>query len=227
MIQFNLLPDVKLEYIRAAKFKRLVISISALVSAVVVVVVGILSVSVLGLQRQHIRNLDSDIQKYRGELENTEDLSKVLTIQNQLSQLPGLHDQKPAVSRLYGYITQLTPAEISYSKLDLSFTDQRIEINGKADTISSVNKFVDTLKFTKFVEIVDGESGAESMAFSEVVLQSFARVEDVSYKVTLKFNPVIFDNTKTIELVVPQMTSTRSELGKPLFEQDQSEETIQ
>lgn len=225
MIQFNLLPDVKLEYIRAAKFKRLVISISALVSGAVIVIVGLLTMSVMGLQKQHINNLDNDIAKYRSELEGTEDLNKILTIQNQLNKLPGLHDQKPAASRLYGYITQLTPAEVSYSKLDLNFMEQRIEINGKADTISTVNRFVDTLKFTKFIEIVDGNRGAETAAFSEVVLQSFSRTDSVSYKVTLKYDPIIFDNTKTVELIVPQITTTRSELGKPFFEQDVPEES--
>lgn len=226
MIQFNLLPDVKLEYIRAAKFKRLVISISSLVSAVVLVVVGLLTVSVMALQRQHINNLNTDISKYRTDLEGTEDLNKILTIQNQLSQLPGLHDQKPTVSRLYGYITQLTPAEVTYSKLDLVFVEERIEITGSADTISTVNKFVDTLKFTYFVEIVDDTSSEETKAFSDVVLQSFSREAKVSYKVTLKFNPAIFDNTKKIQLKVPQITSTRSEQGKPFFELPEAGEEL-
>lgn len=219
MIQFNLLPDVKLEYIKAAKFKRLVISASALVCTVVVVVVGLLTASVMGLQRQHINNLDTDIKNYRSELEGTEDLNKILTIQNQLNALPGLHDQKPEVSRLYDYITQLTPAQITYGKLELDFIEQRIEITGGANTLSTVNKFVDTLKFTNYVEVVDGTEGAQTKAFSDVVLQSFSRQEKVTYKVSLKFDTTIFDNTKSIKLVVPEITSTRSEQGKPFFEQ--------
>ncbi len=89
---------------------------------------------------------------------------------------------------------------------------------GTAKDIEGINTFVDTLKFTTY------RVGTEEAkkAFPEVVLSSFSRNEGTSnYQITVKYDPVIFDNTKEVDFIVPKTVTTRSQTEKPaaLFEQ--------
>ena len=109
MIQFNLLPDIKLEYIRALRRKRLIVFASIIVIIVSCVVFTILFVTVRVGQKSSLKDLDRDINSSLKTLQSKPDLDKVLTIQNQLKSLPGLHGEKVMSSRLYDFLTQLTP----------------------------------------------------------------------------------------------------------------------
>ena len=128
MIQFNLLPDVKVAYIKAKKAKRIVIVIAG-VAVVVSLIILILMISAVALQKKHIKDLNADIKSYESSLNNTNDLTKILTIQNQLNSLPALYNQRPVSSRLYSYIQATTPADISMTKIDLKFDTNSININ--------------------------------------------------------------------------------------------------
>lgn len=228
MIQFNLLPDIKLEYIKAKRTKRAVILISAAVagSALTLFVVFFLIVNVA--QKQHLGNLQSDIDDHKKTLQGKQNLSEILTIQNQLNSLPALHEQKPVATRVYTYIQQVTPQKASISALTVSFAEGTMKIEGGADSLVTVNTFVDTLKFTTFnaqpTEGSDGQSSTGS-AFTEVVLTDFglktgldsntANALPASYIITLKFDPVIFNVTNNTSLVTNPQVTTRSETEKP------------
>lgn len=213
MIQFNLLPDVKLEYIKATRTKRLVMSVAILVAGIGLTIFTLLFINVNFLQKQHINNLTKDIDENKAKLQAIEDIDKVLTVQNQLNSLSTLHEQKPATERILPYLSKLTPQAANISQSVFNFTDSKATINGTADSSATVNKFVDTLKFTKFT--VDGTE-EEQNAFSEVVLTTFSINDDeATYQIDFKFNPEIFNNTKKIELVVPNIISTRSQTEKP------------
>ena len=164
-------------------------------------------------QKIHIRNLEKDIKNSAQSLKATPDLDKVLTIQNQLNSLPALHDEKPVTSRLFGYLGQVTPAQVSIGKLDLDFETTSLIISGNADSLSTVNKFVDTLKFTTYK--VDG-SDQKSKPFTEVVLTNFGRSDkEATYQISLKFDKTIFDILKKVSFEVPKIISSRSETEKP------------
>ncbi len=213
MIQFNLLPAVKLEYIKASRTRRLVTLISVGVGGFMLLLTILLLISVFGLQKHHIHNLNNDINKYSGELKNVPDLGKILTIQNQLNSLPGLHDKKAVSSRLFGYITQLTPTQASISDLNIDFAQNKLAIKGVASSLNVINKFTDSLKFTKYSD----QQGSQSLpAFPEVVLANFNRAPTgTEYQIDIKFDPIIFDSTHEIKLTVPSIISTRSETEKP------------
>lgn len=213
MIQFNLLPDVKQEYIKARRTRHSVIVISMLAASVSLFIFVTLFLTVYVFQKARIRNLDSSIAEQTQTLKETKDLDKILTIQNQLNSLPALHDQKPVSSRLFAYMTQLTPAQVSVGKLDLDYQAKTLAITGTADSLSTINKFVDTLKFTTYTS--DGREVTEK-PFSSVVLSSFTKTDkDATYQITFKFDSAIFDSSKAIALVVPKIISTRSETEKP------------
>lgn len=150
MIQFNLLPDVKLEFLKARYRRRLVTAISVVCSAVCLTIFIALFAAVRVGQTSHLKNLDSDVQERVGKLQGKSDLNKILTIQNQLNSLPALHDKKVVSSRLFDYLSQLVPVEADISNMSVDFVGNQILISGSADSIITVNKFVDTLKFTNY-----------------------------------------------------------------------------
>lgn len=227
MIQLNLLPDVKLEFIKAQRLKHSVILLSTIVSGSALALFVLFFLVVNGVQRQHLNNLSSDVSRYEKELQEKPELSKILTIQNQLNSLSALHQQKPVVSRTYTYIQQITPQKASIETLTINFAEQTIKIDGSADSLATVNTFVDTLKFTTFnaQPVSDGgEAKENAAAFSEVVLASFAISSNTtskdankaaSYSITLKYDPIIFNDAYTVNLTVASRVTTRSETEKP------------
>lgn len=221
MIQFNLLPDIKIQYLKARRQKHLVVMISIVASAISLAIFILLLVTVFGLQKKNLSDLNKDITSSSRELQSNKNLNKILTVQNQLGALTALHDEKVVSSRLLDFLAQITPANASIAKAEVDYTDKTLTIDGSTDTLNTVNTFTDTLKFTKFVT---GAGGREKNAFSNVVLTSFTRDSKTSiYEINFAFNPEIFSNSQDVSLKVPQIITTRSEVDKPtdLFQQTQ------
>ncbi len=227
MIQFNLLPDVKLDYVKTRRTKRTVTSIAVLVSAASLGLLVLLFVVVNVVQRTHLNNLSKDIDLYSKELQETKGLDKVLTVQNQLNRITELHDKKPVATRLAKYMAQVTPTEVTISELEVDFASNTMFVKGGAESLKDINKFADTLKFTNFKTT----SIPESAAFKDVVLKSFTTtVEGAIYEISLTFDKAIFSSAEDVELLVPATTTTRSavenpgDLFKPLDETEGSGE---
>lgn len=222
MIQINLLPDVKVEFVKARRLKRTIMAVCFLVSAVAVAVFALLFISVTVVQKQHLSNLDQDITDYTNQLEATPDIAKILTIQNQLGALTNLHNDKPVASRIFTYIRQLAPQEASIDTLTVDFEGQTMIITGKAVNLAAVNKFTDTLKFTSFSIESDTEA-ATRPAFTEVTLKQFgigtpgsaAGNKSASYSIEFKYAPEIFSSAGNVKLTIPNQVTTRSETEKP------------
>lgn len=213
MIQFNLLPDIKIQYLKAKRQEHAVIlaSIVAVITAVTVLV--LLLAVVYGLQKKTLNDLNTDIKAASEELKSTKDLTKILTVQNQLNALPGLHDEKTVSSRLFDYLSVLTPSDASLSNLTLDVELGTLDLSGSAQSLTAVNKLTDNFKFTQFTTETDT---SKKNAFSEVVLASFAKdAEGTTYNITLKFDPAIFAGADEPTLTVPNIISTRSEVDKP------------
>lgn len=225
MIQFNLLPDIKQQYIKAQQTRRLIISVSIIVSAAALAVLVLMFSYVHVVQKKQLSNADDDIKKSTKALKAIPEIDKILTVQNQLNSLTTLHDQKPAVSRLYDYLEQVTPTKANISNLSMDFIEgtNAVSLTGGADKISTINKFADTLKFTTYNNYTDDTK--DMKAFPNVVLTSFGTADGkASYTLTFNYDPVIFDITKKVKLVVPHIITTRSEGDKPagaLFQESQ------
>ena len=200
MIQLNLLPDIKQEYIKAQAVKRLVISASFIASAIALFVLVLSLASVYVIQRKSIHDLGADITAKSSELKNTDNISDILTVQSQLNSLSSLHMQKPVASRLFGYLSQVTPTQATISDLKVDYTQSTMAISGNAPSLDVVNTFVDGLKFTNYT--IKGSS-ATQVAFSTVVLASFSRsATSATYSITLSFDPVIFNVADDVTLTV-------------------------
>jgi Tfp pilus assembly protein PilN len=212
MIQFNLLPDIKLEYLKAERTRRLFLAISIGVTLVAILILVIL-LSVTGLQKKHLSDLKKDNATDSSTIQNKTDINKILTVQNQLESLTNLHNMKPAASRLSNYLNEVTPASATISDLTVDFTQDTITVDGTADSLTTVNQYIDTLKFTTYTSSTNSSA---SNAFSAVVLSSFGVAKgSVTYSLTMTYDPAIFDITQTINLTVPKQVTTRSEVDQP------------
>lgn len=209
MIQFNLLPDVKVEYIKTKRLKRILL-LSAIAASGVSVFILFLTFSYAAVQKRHLSNLDKDVDRISTELKSNPELTKILSVQNQLNTLPSLYDGRPAVDRLPGYLDQTTPQGVGIGRLTLDLSLSTIEITGEADNLQLVNSYVDTLKYTIFKS--DEEGAVEAAAFTNVVLTQFGRdSETADFVINVTFDPLIFDVSKKISLTVPQLVTTRSQ----------------
>lgn len=94
MIEINLIPDVKQELLRAQRSRTMVITGSIFASIVAAGVVVLLLLYVFGVQTVRSNVLDDDIKKGAANLSQVEDLSEMLTIQNQLKKIAELDSQK-------------------------------------------------------------------------------------------------------------------------------------
>lgn len=206
MVQFNLLPDIKLQYVRTRRTKYLMTFVSLVVGAVAITVFLLSVFMVNVVQKKSLSDLNDDIAAYSAQLKDVKDLSKILTVQNQLDSLTALHDGKPVTSRLFEYIGQLTPAGASLDKLGIDFEANTMTIGGKAPSLDTVSLYTDTLKATKFS--VEG-STESNKAFSDVVLSTFGRDDKgATFVITLKYDPAIFQATNKVTLVVPGSVET-------------------
>ncbi len=233
MIQINLLPDVKAEYVKAQRTKRTVITLSILISVAAAAIVVLLASFAYGAQNITLRNLDTDINNNVNKIKEVPDLDKILTIQNQLNSLEPLHELKPVVYRLFNYLQQTTPEVVLIDTYTLDITSNTITIDGNAPNLEIVNKYVDTLKFTEIKQTqkeID-ENKDPVKAFSDVVLTGFDIGEaETTYTIGFKYDISLFESAyKDIQIVVPKIITTRSELEKPgiLFRQNQEQATTE
>lgn len=218
--QFNLLPDIKQTNVKTQKTRRLVTSTAVMVSLVAVGIFALMLLTVYGLQKKQLSDADGDIKKYSEQLRATPNLDKILTVQNQLNTLTGLHQSKHAASRIFNYMPEITPSNINLGNLALDFTANTMQIDGTADSQKTVNTFVDTLKSTTYTL---GEDTATKPAFPSVILSSFGVGEGkASFSLSVSFDAVLFSNNATDQsgsLVTPKLSvpklSSRSVLDDP------------
>jgi Tfp pilus assembly protein PilN len=223
MIQLNLLPDIKLEYIKAQRQRRLLITASALVAAAAIAILLILLAVDLA-QKKHLSDLNNDITTESQTLRSKPNIGTILTVQNQLESLTALHATEPAASRLFtNYLDEVTPATVAITSLHFDFTQQSATITGTADSLKTVNQYIDTLKLTTYTTSTDN---TPAPAFSNIVLSSFSLnssstdpSQAASYTITLSYDKNIFDITQNIgnsgNLTVPNVVTTRSEVSQP------------
>jgi len=222
-VQFNLLPDVKAQYVKAQRSKSLITSVAILVSAVAIGIFVVMFLSVSVVQKKILSDADGAIERYTKELKDIPNIEEILTIQNQLDSLSGLHQNKHISSRLFSYLPQVTPAEVKISRVNLDFLSNTMVIDGTAPSQIAINTFIDTLKFTTF-KVGDQDQG---WAFPSVTESSFSiNAGQVSYGISLTFDPKLFANNltdgngaiQTPILVVPQTVTTHAgDPANPLF----------
>ena len=166
MIEINLIPDVKLELIRARRLRAIVISVAVIVSIVAGSIVALLASYVFGVQTIMRTTTEGIIKEQMTELQSQKDLPKLLTIQNQLEDLESAHGKKTMSSRVFDLMSVTLPTgvnEVALTKLSIDVTEKRMEIEGEAiNGFESLEVFKKTLAVTKLAYI-DEEGKSQSV----------------------------------------------------------------
>ncbi len=135
MIEINLVPDVKQEYIKAKRARTLVISGAIVVGMAAVGIVVLLALYLYGVQNIRSNAIDTDITDRSNELQNIDDIDNTLTIQHQLTKLDELHNQKNVVSRFFDLLVAVNPASpnsVSFSQTSFDAAAGTIVLEGQA-----------------------------------------------------------------------------------------------
>lgn len=159
MIQINLIPQIKKEYLKARSLRNLVISTSIMAGLVLVGAVAILGVVFAGYVVASDFQ-DGEIKKRVKELTSIEDLDKVVTIQHQLESINSQHKEKSTNSRLFDVMSAIVPPapnDISISTLRFDPKEELIYIEGSASNgYEALEVFKKTIKHT-MVQVVNGK----------------------------------------------------------------------
>lgn len=189
MIEINLVPDVKQELIKAERVRSVVISTSILAGIIALGIVGVLAAYVFGVQSVRSALDDDAIKKGGAQLASVEDLSKVLTIQNQLSKISELNSQKKIDSRIFEVLLAVIPPapnDIQVSSLLIDAANSRISLEGQTPTYDTLEVFKKTIDGAVITYKLDGEDQQTKLA-SEISTTDVSFGEDSTGAKVLRF----------------------------------------
>ncbi len=190
MIEINLIPAVKQELIKVQRVRATVIAFSILIGLAAIAVVTILAIYVFGVQTVRSVVADDAIKKGSQQLAGVEDLSKTLTIQNQLTKLSTMHDQKKIDSRIFDVLLAIIPPvpnNIQISDLAVDSTAGTITMQGQAaNSYAAAEVFRKTIEGAKVKYTSDTGDQAVALA-SNVSTGDTSYGEDASGAKVLRF----------------------------------------
>jgi Tfp pilus assembly protein PilN len=179
MIEINLVPDIKQELIKAQRVRSTVITISILVGSISVAVVVLLAIYVFTVQTVRSGIADAAIKQGSDKLAKVDDLSKTLTIQNQLTKISMLNSDKKIDSRIFDMLTVIVPPQpndIRISDLVIDSDASLITIDGQAS-----NSYAAVEVFKKTIEGAQVRYTDENEAQQNVTLASDISTSNTSY----------------------------------------------
>lgn len=190
MIEINLIPAVKQELIKVQRIRATVISFSILIGLAAVAVVTLLALYVFAVQTVRGVVADEAIKKGGQQLAGVEDLSKTLTIQNQLTKISGEHSDKKIDSRIFDVLLAIIPPvpnDIQISDLAVDSTAGTITMQGQAaNSYAAAEIFRKTIEGAKVKYTSDAGDQAVALA-SNVSTGDTSYGEDASGAKVLRF----------------------------------------
>lgn len=227
MIEINLVPDVKQELIRAQRIRTKVITGSIFIGVLSIAVVTLLIIYIFTVQTVRSSMADGTIKQGSDQLANVKDLSKMLTIQNQLTKIAMLNSNKNIDSRIFDVLSAIippSPNNIQISDLKIDSSTGLITIDGQAaNSYAAVEIFKKTIEGAtlKYTDI-NGAPKQITLA-SSISTSNTSYGEDASGTKVLRFTlsfiytPELFSPTsKNISIVITANGNvTDSYLGVP------------
>lgn len=202
MIQINLLPDVKREFLKSQQSKHIFIVGAVALSVVCIAITILLFAYVQIFQPQYRKSVQNDIDKGVTEIKNQENGSKIVTVQAALKSLPGLQDSKLVSSRALTYLSQLSPNGVRYDDVQIDFATNTISFRGTAPDNKTTNQLADNLKKAQLAFTQNTEK-LTIAPFSAIVFSTIARSQQSttgnlsSFEVTMTFDPIMFSQQIT------------------------------
>jgi len=177
MIEINLIPDVKQELLKAERARAMVISGAIIACIVAGGVVALLAIYIYGVQFGRNIIVDNSIKNGSEKLAKVEDLSKMITIQNQIKNIETLNDTKSINSRLFDVLSAVIPPapnEVRVSTLSVNTEESTIKLEGQTNAYDSMEVFKKTIDSSVIIYNQDGTE-------QQVKLASDISTTDISY----------------------------------------------
>lgn len=230
MIQLNLLPDVKKEYLRAQSARRKTITLSIFATIIVVGLTAVVAFYVYAVQNGIMYLQTQDIKGKASQLSAVKDIDKYLTIQNQLEQLSDLHGNKNDFSRLLDFLPKLNPApprNVALTNLDVNTEESTLTFKGRVSDYSALATFRDTLanamltyqtggidhQASKLFATTDGKKPVEITAAS---YEKTSTTAGVTFTIVARYDPEAFKQQNVnVQVTVPNKETTGSVVGTP------------
>lgn len=234
MIQINLIPDVKQAYLKARKMRNLAITFSILAGLAAGAVV-VLMVLFLLVQVGRDKLADMAIDKEYKQLSEVNDLSNLITIQNQLSLISGQHQARSVDSRLFTVLQSINPPapnDVRFTSVKLDPTAKLLTLEGVADAgypaVEALKKTITNAQF-QYAESTEDTATTTTIPLMdevEVGETSFGETSDgrrvLRFTMTLKYPDVLFTNkAQNARIITPtrriDVTDSRIQVPDSLF----------
>jgi len=209
MIEINLVPDIKQELIKAQRIRSTVIATSVIIGGISIGIVTLLAIYVFAIQTVRSNLADGAIKQGSEKLSSVEDLSKTLTIQNQLTKISDLNASKKIDSRIFDLLNAIippSPNNVKVSNLSMDSSTNVITIEGQAsNSYAAVEVFKKTIEGAK-IKYTDSDSNQKEVALaSNISTSNTSYGEDNSGVKVLRFT-ISFTYAK--EVFSPSSTNT-------------------
>ncbi len=209
MIEINLVPDVKQELINAERVRSTVITFAILIGAISVSIVVLLAIYIFAIQTARGFIADKSITDDSKTLASVADLSKTLTIQNQLTKISDLNGNKKVDSRIFDLLNVIIPPppnDVKLSDLSIDSSAKTITINGQAtNSYAAVEVFKKTIEGAK----IKFDTDQELSLASNISISNTSYGEDSSgtkvlrFTISFEYAPELFSSTiKKVSIVV-------------------------
>lgn len=230
MIELNLLPDVKKEFLHAERARRRTIALAILTTIIAAGLTVLFAFYTYGVQSVIMYTQTEDIKKKSSELSGIQDINKYITIQNQLANLSQLHDDKMNFSRLLTFLPTLNPAppkNVNLTNLDVAVEEKTLTFKGNVKDYAGLTTFKDTLINSEFT-FGTGQEQTTKKLFSAVAIESAAleAKDGVTFSIITTYDEDAFLQRNSVGGVrVPNIETTQSVVGtpQPIFNGDSND----
>lgn len=207
MIEINLIPDIKKEFIRAQRTRTAVISIAVLAVIIAVGISVVLVLYVFVAQALLLGHSDNRIKDESNKLAQVEDLSKILTVQNQVKQVGQTHANKSITSRLFNVLDGINPPypnDITISSVKLDTQAHTLTIQAQAEgAYRALETYQKTLTAARLNYVRDGKSTTvplvpdtsdTGLSFTDIGYGDSSDGRKIlSFKLTMTYTEELFD----------------------------------
>ena len=230
MIQINLLPEVKQEYLKAQQMKHIVLVSSILTTLIIVTLTVLFFVYVSVIQPQYQIAVQKDIDSSLNDLKQKSDAQRIVTVQGVLEQIPGLKDKQLVTSRIFDYLKQFTPRNVTYSRVNVNLETGTLTLTGSSNSYEDAQVLANNLKSAQF-SYYQNDSQQTLKPFSEIIFSSLSKSESnkdgkaVSFEITFKFDSSLFTPGISKQTIKVNASSEKLLLPetKPFSEQPKGE----
>ena len=211
MIQINLLPDLKQQFLKMRRYRQIMSIVTGVVGVVCFVMIGYLYVKTNVWQKNQKAKLEASVQTEVAKIGSDSDLNTILGIQHKLNSLQTLYDFKVPTMRAEDIVKLLL--QDSYDQVNnysFDFEEGTFQISGNSksyeETQIIVNRFANAL--VCFGE-VDSETNVAAFADDDCFPEEYEKneINDLldDGKIEWALEPTSFtgDSARTLDEVDP------------------------